>query len=96
MNETLPELSQGTLDAALLERLFTELASAAKVREVRVKGGATRMAERGAVPLSEALERLRAGEIRGVQVLYTFEGSSWCDTILAQEGAWRVCRMQIG
>lgn len=95
MSETLPELSQGYLDAAALERLFAELASAASVREVRIKGGATRMAERGLVPLSEALERLRAGELRGVQVLYSFEGSSWCDTILAQEGAWRVCRMQI-
>ena len=90
----LPELTEAWLDAAGLDQLFAELAQSAIVRQVRVKGAAARMAERGAVPLELALARLRAGEVHAVQIVYDFDGATFCDTVTAREGAWRVCRMQ--
>lgn len=91
----LPELTEAWLDAAGLEQLFSELSRDATVREVRVKGAAQRMAERGVVSLDAALARLRAGDVHGVQILYSFAGATFCDTVMPREGAWRVCRMQI-
>ena len=45
--------------------------------------------------LAETLAQagLAAGDFRGVQVRYVYEGKEWCDTLLAAPGGVRLVRI---
>jgi hypothetical protein len=91
----LPELYQGELDDAGATRLFGEMA-AARVSEVRVKGGATRFADPMALTLGEAAQQLAAGAVLAVQVRYVWQGREWIDTLTRKpDGGIAVVRMAV-
>ncbi len=78
----------------VLDQLFEDVTLAAELLEVRVKPGAVKYAEAGALDLAAARRALTAGA--GVQLRYRHAGASWCDTLLPVEGGVRVVRMQLG
>lgn len=93
LTDALPELRQTVLDEPALERLFEEIATLTSVIEVRTKGGPT--ASSAASDLRSALEALRAGATRGVQVVYAWSGQRWVDTVIRGPEGFRVTRIQV-
>lgn len=89
----LPELQDQRLDEATVAALFDDLAALATIVEVRLKAG-PRRAEAGAVTLAEARAAWEAGEVRGVQVRYTYAGDVWLDTLLRGPDGVRLVRMR--
>jgi len=90
----LAELQDETIDDAILQRLFEDLDALAEIHAVHVKGAPRRRAQEQPVELREAFELLRAGRIRGAQVLYEYDGRSWCDTIIRQRDGHRLTRIE--
>jgi hypothetical protein len=98
MNEPsppLPSVADGLLDRAGIERLFADLASAAQVLSVQLKGSAQAYASPEQVSLEEACEALLGRRVHGVQVRYLHGGKRWCDTVLAQGDGARIIRVPL-
>jgi hypothetical protein len=91
----LPPLWQATLAPAVLDQLFSDLATAAEVLSVQGKGGAKAYAAADPLTLDTARERLVAGELAGVQVRYRYGGDEWADTLLRAAGGFRLVRMKV-
>ncbi len=91
----LAELNESVLDAATLDALVSDLQTHADVLDVLVKGAATQRTDGKPVPLTEAVEMMRAGSVRGVQVRYNWDGDEWRDTLFAVPGGVRLVRMKI-
>ncbi len=90
----LAELQDETIDDAILRRLFEDLDALAEIREVQVKGAADQYAQDRPVKLREALGLLLAGRVRGAQVLYEYDGRTWCDTVIRQSAGHRLIRIE--
>lgn len=78
----LPELTQAVLDPATLEALVLDLCSQTQILSVSTKQGEQRHARGTELSLPEAVEALRQGELRGVQVHYRWQDQEWLDTLL--------------
>ncbi len=91
----LPELQTGDLDAPTLAALFDDLERHTDVLDVLVKGSPTRHVSPTPIPLREAQALLAAGEVRGVQVRYRWQGAEWRDTLMQLPAVVRVVRMQM-
>lgn len=87
-----PLMVEGTVDAATLQQLFTDLTTAAVILAVKEKGGPASYALAGEHDLETARRRLLAGEARAIQLRYRFAEHEWTDTILAIPGGFRVVR----
>lgn len=96
MDEPIPEaeLYDAVIDDATLARWVEDLSAFARVDRVMEKGGATRHAGQS-TDVRGSVDRLRVGEIRALQAWYRHEGSSWCDTVLAVPGGWRMVRSRL-
>lgn len=88
----LPTLQTADLDEEGLDALLVDLAACAEDIEIVVKSAPAARAEGAAPALRAALERFRAGELRGVQIRYRFEGRLWCDTLIRTAGGARLVR----
>ena len=42
-----------------------------------------------------ARDRLKAGDVRGVQLRYRYAGREWTDTVLRVPGGYRLVRMEV-
>lgn len=90
----LPEVLEGTIDAATLDALFDDIAATGGLLAVVLKRGRTAEPPRGASALADARDALLGGGVSAVQLRYRHEGREWWDTILAAgPGAWRVVRI---
>lgn len=91
----LPELLEGELDATGLASLERDLASLARVDSVLPRPSARTLVPPAPVTLADGFARLRAGDLRGLQVRYVYAGEAWVDTLLAlPHGGVRVVRMR--
>lgn len=90
----LVELQDETIDDGIVRRLFEDLDALAEIHVVHVKGASCARAQDRPVELREALELLLAGRIRGAQVLYEYDGRSWCDTIICKRDGHRLIRIE--
>lgn len=96
----LPPLQEAVLDGATLDQLFFDIAKAAEVVSVSLKGGAT--ARAGDLPragsggdeLALARRALSDGTALGVQIRYRFAGSEWWDTLLRTPSGVRLVRVR--
>ncbi|WP_441285759.1 hypothetical protein ACSRUE_24855 [Sorangium sp. KYC3313] len=96
----LPPLQEAVLDEATLDQLFFDLAEAAELVSVSLKGGAT--ARAGDLPragsggdgLALARRALGDGTALGVQIRYRFAGSEWWDTLLRTPSGVRLVRVR--
>jgi len=89
MSEPAPELYTATLDEATLARLFEDLAQT-RIVEVRVKGAPA--SRSGQLGLPEARAALASGEIRALQVCYSWKDETWIDTLFATPAGARLTR----
>ena len=95
MTDQLSDLTRAELDPQLLDALLDDLTRHTQIMEVTVKGGEFSRAEKAPVSLQEAIEALRGGRIRGVQVRYRWQGEEWLDTLLANAGQFRIVRLKV-
>lgn len=89
----LPEICQGILDSERLWELVNDLTRLTRIHEISVKGGDFSLAERTKVTLETAVELLLQGQVRGVQVWYTWNDTVWADTLLRISGGIKIVRM---
>jgi hypothetical protein len=89
----LPPLWQAELDDPALDQLLADLAAAAEVHSVQAKGDARALAPTDPLTLDAAGRRLKAGEVRGVQVRYRYDGRDWTDTLLRTPAGYRLTRI---
>lgn len=92
MSEPLPELCQGVMDSRMLNSFVRDLMELAEILNVIVKGGSQSHASATGLTLSEAVELLRRGELRGVQVHYTWDEEAWLDTLIGDGHQIRLVR----
>jgi len=90
----LPSMQDALLDEQTLAALVRDLNECATVTEVLIKGSAPADTAAHSVQLDDAVLRLVNGTVRGVQVRYTFEGESWCDTLMQTPQGIRLVRVQ--
>lgn len=89
----LPDVHKATLDADGLAALFADLAALPGAVEVRLKAAPTQRAEDAGTALERAHGLLRDGLVRGVQLIYAFDGQVWCDTLLRRGDGFALVRM---
>lgn len=87
----LPDLEQGELDEATLRALAGDIRDHAELIEVRVKGAARSRGQE--TSLDQGVRDLVQGRVRGLQLVYHFDGQTWMDTVLQAPGGFRVVRM---
>lgn len=93
--DDLPELQDATIDAAVVIALFDDIEQCAELREILVKGAARSLSgQEQPYTLAEARDALLQGEIRAVQLRYTFENTPWCDTITVLPKGFHLIRME--
>ncbi len=92
--DALPDVFQGIVDERQLLDWHRDITSATRVREVRLKGHATRRVGPGGESLSDAWSHFRAGRAIGLQVYYDWKDESWCDTLLRAGNSVRLVRMR--
>ena len=91
----LAELTEALVDSQLLERYFEDLARCAEIGEILPKLAVReRVVLDHAWTLLEAKAALTAGQVRGIQIRYHYDGAEWWDTLLAQESGVRLVRMR--
>jgi len=97
MSEHVPlaELTEAVLDAPTLDALLADIGSLAEVLEVVTKGAEQVLARPAPLSLVEAVQLLRAGRLRGVQVRYRWNGEEWLDTLLRGEVGIRIVRLTV-
>ena len=95
-NETelkLPELHQTELDPEMVQTLFADLESCAEILAVIPKYGPGYIAVKS-INLAEGERALKAGELRGLQVRYRYQGDEWWDTLIASGANVRITRIK--
>ena len=91
----LPELQDALLGPGELDALLADLASLAEGLEIILKGAATERAIVGRDPtLDDARAMLESGAVRGVQLRYSYEGTTWWDTLLRTPAGVRIVRIE--
>ena len=91
----LAELNTATLDVATIAQLIDDLETCTRVLDVLTKGAARARANPEPVTLREAHQMLMAGQCRGVQIRYHYDGSEWRDTLMQTQEGIRLVRMQM-
>ena len=89
------DLWDTVLDEARCEALLSDYERVARVLDVLVKGAPTARADPRPVALRSAVEALRAGAVRGVQIRYLHEGGEWRDTWMPAQDGVRVVRIRL-
>lgn len=87
-----PLMTDGTLDAAGLNRLVSDLRAHATILSVREKAAPGAYAANAEQPLEPAFARLSIGVTRAVQVRYRYDGHEWTDTVFVLSAGFRVVR----
>ncbi len=94
---TAPEVHEAELTTEHLHELFAELASAARILEVRIQERRERLSDvAGRERLPTLRDELSSGAVRGVQIRYAHAGSDWVDTLLRRGPTIRLIRARVG
>jgi hypothetical protein len=89
-----PDLQTAELRGAALESLLCDIEALGQQIEIVVKASDRCRAEAAPLTIAAAAARLRARDVLGVQVRYTFSGRRWCDTLLVVPGGVKLVRSQ--
>ena len=87
------EIHQSSLDDEALQGWLEDLTSTTEIVKVMTKGGEAAMAERTPT-LEEALEALKASQVRGVQIRYLRGQQEFLDTLMRGPGGIRLVRIE--
>jgi hypothetical protein len=94
VDQPLPELFQSRIDEATLKELFTDLQAVATITSVRLKRSAEVHADPGPVTLNSALAAFHSRTASGIQISYVYQGANWIDTLVLQDEAILLTRIQ--
>lgn len=94
IDQPLPELFQSIIDEATLRELFTDLQAVATIKMVRLKRSAEVHADPGPVTLNSALAAFQSRTASGIQISYAYQNANWIDTVVFQDNAILLTRIQ--
>lgn len=78
-----PELFQGPLEPQALDRLIADIKVCTEILEIIPKYAATGYVDdTEKVEIDDAVEQLKQGKLRGLQLRYRYEGDQWWDTLI--------------
>lgn len=89
-----PEVRQSRIGSDQLAAYFDDLRQVADVQEVRLKAGARDKAGDATAGLERARSLLLAGEVRGIQIRYVWQGEAWWDTLIRKSRDVEMTRVQ--
>lgn len=92
----LPDLQKADLHPDTLRELFRDVAEHTELVSVTLKGVAEQYTDERPVDLGRAEALLGAGEVRGVQIRYRFDGAQWWDTLMRTPKGVRLVRIRHG
>lgn len=95
-NQPLPELLQSDIDDSTLRQLITDIGTLTEILEIIPKHAPGYVEENPApLQLDEAYRMLSERTLRGLQLRYLHQGTTWWDTILPQPGGlFRIVRIE--
>lgn len=81
------------IDGPTLDALFADLEACAEILAVIPKAGPGYVSPR-TISLQAGRNQFAAGQLRGLQVRYRFQGTEWWDTLLPEADGARVTRIK--
>jgi hypothetical protein len=90
----LPPIADSVLDGEQLTALFADLEQLVELDGVQLKRGPGHVRDDAGASLPEALELLRSGAVRGVQIRYRHAGAHWLDTLMSTPAGVRLVRIR--
>ena len=87
-----PEILEAHWDVQQVQALFDDLSLGAQVHHVQVRTSAAGRPEDRTTSLAEARELLESNLARAIQIRYTYQDQSWCDTLMVRPESIRVIR----
>lgn len=94
MTNATPPVHEAMLDGATLDALVADVLAHAELLDVMTKGGPSAYAAFGPRELTAAVDALRAGRVRAVQLRYRHGGDEWRDTLVLAPTGVRLVRIQ--
>ena len=76
-----------------LAHLLDDLTTCTEILSVQVKALPNTQVGDAITNLQAAAQLLLAGEVRGVQIRYRYQGAEWCDTIMNVAAPYRLIRV---
>ena len=89
----LPDVYEGYLTSTQLTEFFRDIRQFAEVLDVFCKSAPRTMSGLRDAKLENVEAELMSGRARAVQVRYRFEGKEWRDTVLHDQGKFKVVRL---
>lgn len=89
----MPDVHEGVLDAAFVQRLLGDLEACAHVHSITIKRAPEQHAEPDPLDLPSAARALFDGNARAIQVRYRHQNQEWTDTIIRSGDAFRLIRV---
>lgn len=89
-----PDVFIDVLGEQEITSYFDDLRQAARVVELRVKGGAVDYSADGGHDLERCARDWASEVIYSLQIVYSFDGVVWCDTLQRVPDGTRVVRLQ--
>lgn len=86
-----PELHEALLTEEQLAELLADIEGSAIVHDAQMRVGH----QQTMPPFPEAAEALRTGVARALQVLYTYAGETWRDTLLRTPAGVKLVRIRV-
>jgi hypothetical protein len=90
-----PPVWSSTLDHAGLLAWAKDVKGLCKLEEVRVKGGAELHSSDAGHGFSEAVSELICHHVAALQVRYVYDGRTYFDTALSEQGSFRLVRLML-
>lgn len=89
-----PDVFTEALDDGAVGVYFGDLARHATLHELRAKGGARAYSADQPGDLEACAAAWSDLTLYALQLIYTFEGKVWCDTLRRTEGATQIVRVE--
>lgn len=89
-----PEILEAHWDLDQVDALLDDLQRGANVQHVQIRTSSDGRPEDRGATLQEAQGLLHAGEAKAIQIRYTFEQETWCDTLMVLPDSIRIIRMR--
>ena len=93
LGSNLPQLQVSELDSDTVDAYFRDLQLCASVFAVIPKAGPGYVGS-GVIDLLQGKSFLVAGQLRGLQIRYTYQDSEWWDTLIVRDGVVRMTRIE--
>jgi len=91
----LPELLEGVWPRGRILELFEDLHLGAEVSHVQLRERTAEGVQDHTTSLDQARDSFETGAAQAIQIRYTFEEETWCDTLMPQGNATKVIRTRM-